>query len=404
MDSLGIGALEDAANFDDVGANTLGHIMEHCKLGKADKEGVRRGPLYIPNLVELGLTAAAELQPDFQSRGLYGLSREKSFSKDTSSGHWEIMGVPVLFDWGYFPPAYPSFPQELVGALIREAGIPGILGNCHASGTEIITKFGDEHIKTGKPICYTSADSVFQIAIHEEVFGLARLYEICKVAHRLVQPYKICRVIARPFVGVAGSGPLSTNSYWRTANRRDFSIAPPAPTLLDKMVEANKTVIAIGKIADIFAHRGISEHRDAHGHDEIFETVLSALRDAPGDSLTFANFVDFDMQYGHRRNVVGYAQALEEFDRRIPELTKLMQPDDIIVITADHGCDPTFKGTDHTREHIPVLIYGAKVEPGYLGIRDTFADIGQSLARYFGLEPLAYGAEFQIMMRGVLSP
>lgn len=374
LDSLGVGALPDADKFGDSGANTLLHIKESCALKT-------------PNLDQLGLTAAATQTADFKATGLYGYANELSHGKDTPSGHWEMMGVPVLFEWGYFPPSYPSFPEELVNALIQEAKIPGILGNCHASGTEIIKKFGDEHVKTGKPICYTSADSVFQIAAHEESFGLERLYEVCKVAYKLVHPYNIGRVIARPFAGVFGG-------YYRTEARRDFSVPPPSMTLLDNLVAANGTVVAIGKIADIFAWRGISRHVDAHGHEEIFAAVIHEAKNAADNSLVFANFVDFDMKYGHRRDVAGYAQALEQFDLKLPEFEKLMQPGDIAIITADHGCDPTFKGTDHTREYIPVLVFGPGLQPGFIGRRNTFADIGQSLVKYFSLLPLSYGESF----------
>ena len=387
LDSFGVGALPDAQKFGDEGANTFLHIKEYCMQGKADIVGLRHGPLHIPNLTNLGLNAVVTGQNDHMPLGLYGCAQEISFGKDTPSGHWEITGVPVLFTWGYFSPDYPSFPQELVEKFVKAAQVPGILGNCHASGTEIIKQLGTEHVKTGKPICYTSADSVFQIAAHEETFGLTRLYEVCRLAYDLVQPYKIGRVIARPFLG-------TTDNYYRTENRRDFSVAPPAPTLLDKLVAAGGTTIAVGKIADIFAHQGISEHIAAHGNEEIFTAVCHAAKSAPARSLTFANFVDFDMKYGHRRDVAGYAHALEQFDLRLPEFLKLMQPEDIAVITADHGCDPTFKGSDHTREYIPILVFGSTIKPGFIGQRATFADIGQSLAQYFGLEPLPYGRSF----------
>ena len=263
LDSFGIGALPDAKEFGDEGANTFLHIKEYCLQGKANVKGLRQGPLEIPNLERLGLNAAASLETNSAPTGLYGSAKEISFGKDTPSGHWEITGVPVLFEWGYFSLTYPSFPEELVSAFIKEAKLPGILGNCHFSGTEIIKQLGDEHVKTGKPICYTSADSVLQIAAHEEAFGLEHLYEICKIAYELVKPYKVGRIIARPFLGTTGN-------YYRTEHRRDFSVPPPALTLLDKLVAAGGTTIAIGKIADIFAHRGISKHVDAHGHDEIF--------------------------------------------------------------------------------------------------------------------------------------
>ena len=387
LDSFGIGALPDAEKFGDAGANTYLHIKEYCLQGKADVKDLRQGPLKIPNLERLGLSAAAYLETNSTPTGLYGSAKEISFGKDTPSGHWEITGVPVLFEWGYFPPTYPSFPEELVSAFIKEAKLPGILGNCHSSGTEIIKQLGDEHVKTGKPICYTSADSVLQIAAHEEAFGLERLYEICKIAYELVKPYKIGRIIARPFLGTTGN-------YYRTEHRRDFSVPPPALTLLDKLVAAGGTTIAIGKIADIFAHRGISKHIDAHGHDEIFAAVCDAVKSAPDRSLVFSNFFDFDMKYGHRRDVAGYAHALEQFDAKLPDFEKLMRSGDIAIITADHGCDPTFKGTDHTREYIPILVFGPRVKSGSIGKRDTFADIGQSLARYLGLESLQYGKSF----------
>lgn len=387
LDSLGIGELPDAEKFGDRGANTFTHIKEYCEAGKADKDGVRQGLLKIPNLDRLGLDAAASFNPDFKASGLYGYASELSFGKDTVSGHWEIVGVPALFEWGYFPHTVPTFPQELIDTFVKEAKLPGILGNCHASGTEIIKQLGDEHLGSGKPICYTSADSVFQIAAHEESFGLERLYEICEIAFKLVEPYKICRVIARPFAGSSGT-------YQRTKHRRDFSVPPVNTTLLDKLVAANGNVIAIGKVADIFANRSISKHMSAYGHEEIFAALFTTLQEAPDRSLVFANFVDFDMKYGHRRDVIGYANALEQFDLQLPEFTKLMQPGDIAIITADHGCDPTFKGSDHTREYIPILVFGSDIKSGYIGKRDTFADIGQSLVEYFTLTSLNYGKSF----------
>ncbi|MCL5260168.1 MAG: phosphopentomutase [Gammaproteobacteria bacterium] len=396
LDSLGVGELPDAAKFGDEGANTLLHIAETCAAGKADIMQIRKGILQLPNLARLGLSnllfecsghALPGFDPTSETTGLYGYAAEKSFGKDTPSGHWEIAGVPVLFDWGYFPKQIPCFPPELIAEFIKQAKLPGILGNKHASGTEIIKEFGDEHVKTKKPICYTSADSVFQIAAHEEAFGLNRLYEICKVAYELLKPYNIGRVIARPFAGTSGN-------YARTEHRRDYSIPPPGVTLLEKLVKSGGTTIAIGKIADIFAHCGISQHVDAHGHVEIFQAACDATKSAKDRSLVFANFVDFDMKYGHRRDIAGYAHALEEFDSNLPRFVELMQPGDIAIITADHGCDPTFAGTDHTREYIPVLAFGPGIKGGALGRRDTFADIGQSLAKYFDLEPFQTGKAF----------
>jgi phosphopentomutase len=396
LDSFGIGASDDAPTYGDAGADTLRHIAEWCAAGKADKPGLRQGPLNLPNLTRLGLNGAAivsqgspipGLATDVVIEGAYGCAVEQSKGKDTPSGHWEIAGVPVLFDWGYFPPAYPSFPPELVAEFVSRAKIPGILGNKHASGTDIITELGEEHIKTGKPIVYTSGDSVFQIAAHEQSFGLERLYEICLIARELVDAYNIGRVIARPFLG-------SQSSFARTGNRRDYSIPPPSLTLLDYWVAADKQVISVGKVADIYAHRGISKQVKANGNMALFDTFLAEIKQAADDTLVFVNLVDFDMVYGHRRDVMGYANALEEFDKRLPELEAIMKPGDLAVIAADHGCDPTMPGSDHTREHIPVIAFGPGIKARSIGKRETFADIGQTFASHFGIAPLAYGKAF----------
>lgn len=396
FDSLGIGASKDAVKYGDVGANTFGHIAEHCAKGLANKVGVRHGPLNIPNLVRLGLNHALHLSCHSFGAGLnsasipeakYGYAVEQSCGKDTPSGHWEIAGVPVMYEWGYFPPQYPSFPESLMADFIRLSKVPGILGNRHASGTDILEEMGQEHMTTGKPIVYTSADSVFQIAAHEETFGLARLYELCEIARPLVDPYKIGRVIARPFIGEPGH-------FTRTGNRRDLSMPPPSPTLLDKLTAAGGTVIAVGKTGDIFAHQGVSQEIKATGLSALFDATLSSLKDAPDRSLIFTNFVDFDSHYGHRRDVVGYAAALELLDARMPELEAALSPGDCVVITADHGCDPTWRGTDHTREHIPVLVFGDGIQSGSIGERKTFADIGQSIAKHLHLEPLEHGTTF----------
>jgi phosphopentomutase len=390
MDSFGIGATDDADQFGDVGANTLGSIARARASSAA-------GPLKLPNLTRLGLMhAAMESAGEFPAGadteteiiGAYGFASELSTGKDTPSGHWEIAGVPVLFDWGYFTGKTNTFPPELLDKLIGRADLPGILGNCHSSGTTIIVELGDEHVASGKPIVYTSADSVFQIACHEESFGLQRLYDLCDIARELVDEYKIGRVIARPFVGTNGS------DYVRTGNRRDLTDPPPSPTLLDHLVDSGGEVISVGKIADIYAHRGITHKIKATGNAALFDATLEAMSTASENSIVFTNFVDFDMLYGHRRDVDGYAEALEYFDSRLPELYELMNDDDVLIICADHGCDPTWQGTDHTREHIPVLAYGASVTPGSLGKRETFADIGQSLAGFFGLAPLDYGVSF----------
>jgi len=390
LDSFGIGATDDAERFGDVGANTFGNIARERAASDA-------GPLRLPNLAKLGLFHAgkesagefpAGADPDVEVLGSYGFAAELSSGKDTPSGHWEIAGVPVLFDWGYFTKQTDTFPQELLDKLVEKAGLPGYLGNCHASGTTIIAELGDEHVRTGKPIFYTSADSVFQIACHEESFGLQRLYELCDIARELVDEYDIGRVIARPFVGD------SPENYVRTGNRRDLTTPPPAPTVLDKLVDAGGEVVSIGKIADIYAHQGITKKIKASGNAALFDATLEALDQTADNSIIFTNFVDFDMLYGHRRDVDGYATALEYFDARLPELLAKLKKDDLLIITADHGCDPTWPGTDHTREHIPVIALGAGLKPGSLGKRDTFADIGQSLASHFDLPPMDYGTSF----------
>jgi phosphopentomutase len=389
LDSVGIGASADAAAFGDAGADTLGHIAEACAAGRV----AGRGPLRLPNLARRGLGAAAQastgrmppgLRRDGEPEAAWGYAAEQSRGKDTPSGHWEIAGVPVTFDWGYFPPAAPSFPPALIDALIARAGLAGVLGNRHASGTQIIEELGAEHLATGKPIVYTSADSVFQIAAHEEAFGLDRLYAVCAIARELVDDYRIGRVIARPFTGASGS-------FRRTGNRRDLAVPPPEPTLLDRLTALGREVVAIGKTGDIFAHRGITREVKGEGNAALFDAMLSAAGEAPDGSLVFANFVDFDTLYGHRRDVAGYAAALEEFDARLPELEAAMRPGDAAVITADHGCDPTWRGTDHTREHVPVLAFGPAVRPGPLGRRESFADIGQSLAHHLGVAALPHG-------------
>lgn len=394
LDSLGIGASADADKFGDVGSNTLGSIARAAASGAANVG--RSGPLQLPNLSRLGLGHACALSSGYFPEGMdpaapvaaYGYARELSSGKDTPSGHWEIAGVPVLFDWGYFHNKQNSFPQALLDELVAKAGLPGYLGNCHASGTEILDRLGEEHMASGKPIFYTSADSVFQIACHEESFGLERLYELCRIAREALGPYNIGRVIARPFVG-SGKGQFS-----RTGNRKDLAVEPPAPTVLQKLAEAGGEVVSVGKIADIYAHVGITQKYKATGLDELWDTTLAALQTMPGNSIIFTNFVDFDSSYGHRRDVAGYARALEQFDARLPELLAAMGDDDIVILTADHGCDPTWPGSDHTREHIPVLCYGKQVKPGSLGERATFADIGQSVASWLGLPAMDYGTAF----------
>ncbi len=389
MDSFGIGATDDAAKFGDVGANTFGRI--------ATERSNNGSPLKLPNLASLGLMQAANESAghwpagcpnDIEVVAAYGYAAELSTGKDTPSGHWEIAGVPVLFDWGYFTEVSNTFPPDLLGELIERAKLPGVLGNCHASGTTIIAELGEQHMASGKPIVYASADSVFQIACHEQSFGLQRLYDLCDIARELVDEYNIGRVIARPFIGSESS------NFQRTGNRRDLTVLPPSKTVLDKLVESGGEVVSVGKISDIYAHQGISKKIKASGNAALFDATLDALGNAPDRSIVFTNFVDFDMLYGHRRDIEGYAAALEYFDNRLPELLSLMDEDDILVICADHGCDPGWPGSDHTREHIPVLVYGAGVKAGPIGKRESFADIGQSLSQFFDLTPMDYGKSF----------
>ncbi len=396
MDSLGVGASLDAPNYGDAGANTFGHIVTACRDGLADRAGLRTGPLHIPYLARRGLYHAAvassglkmiDLSTLDTPDGLYGYAVEQSLGKDTPSGHWELMGVPVMYPWGYFEETQPCFPPELIDELVQLAGLPGVLGQKHASGTDIIAELGEAHVQSLKPIVYTSADSVFQIAAHEEHFGLQRLYDTCEIARKLVDKYHVGRVIARPFVGSAGA-------FSRTGNRRDYSTLPPEKTLLDYLKQAGRNVIAIGKTADIFAHQGITQTIHAHGNMALFDATLESMETAPAGSLIFTNFVDFDSSYGHRRDLPGYANALEQFDARLPELEKRLKPDDRVVVVADHGCDPTFPGSDHTREHIPVLVFGERIEGRFIGRRDTFADVGQSLAECLSVAPLLHGVSF----------
>ncbi|MFB9174428.1 phosphopentomutase [Roseibium salinum] len=397
LDSFGIGGAADADVFGDAGSDTLGHIAEHCAAGQGDRDGLRSGPLSVPNMDRLGLGAAGRLSTgkavpglDFAGdpEGLWGYAAEVSNGKDTPSGHWEIAGVPVRFDWGYFPQTIPAFPEELIAGISEKAGLTGVLGNKHASGTEIIAELGEEHIRTGKPIFYTSADSVIQIAAHEEHFGLERLYELCEISREFADPYNIGRVIARPFTGE------TPETFVRTANRRDYSVLPPEPTLLDRLTAAGRTVYGIGKISDIFAHQGVGRVLKGAGNDQLFDKTLEAMEVAGDGDLIFTNFIDFDSLYGHRRDVPGYAAALERFDRRLPDMIEKMRDGDLLILTADHGCDPTWKGTDHTREHVPVLATGPGIAGKSVGGRKTYADIGESIADHLGIAQGPDGTSF----------
>lgn len=383
MDSVGIGGAPDAdcysnAGLPDTGANTLAHIAQ-------------ARPLAMPNLDRLGLGAAIRLASGVEApglgaapQGLWGAATEVSRGKDTPSGHWEIAGVPVPWDWHYFPDTRPSFPPDLSAAIARAAGTGGILGDEHASGTEIIERLGAEHLRTGWPICYTSQDSVLQIAAHEDAFGLERLYRLCRDVAALVHPMRVGRVIARPFVGTAGD-------FRRTPNRRDYAIAPPGTTILDAAQAAGRATHAIGKIGDIFSHRGIDHLHKGKSDADLAEHLIRLANEAEPGSLTFANFVEFDSLYGHRRDIVGYAAALEWFDGVAGQVMARLRPGDLAIFTADHGNDPSWRGTDHTRERVPVLGWGYGLRPvGLVG----FADIGASVAAHLGLSPLGPGVSF----------
>lgn len=389
LDSVGCGGAPDADAFGDAGANTWGHIVQACAEGGAE-EG-RSGPLSVPHLERLGIgaaiRAASEISlPGFRAEpaGLWGAATEVSQGKDTPSGHWELAGLPVPWNWHYFPDTEPTFPPELIAEICKRADLPGILGDRHAPGIPIVEQLGAESVRTGKPICYTSVDSVFQIAAHEQAFGLERLYALCEIVAELVHPMFVGRVIARPFLGDAATG------FKRTPNRHDYAMTPPEPTLCDRVVAAGGRTHAVGKIGDIFANKGISQVYKGRNDMELVDQTLGLLETAaPGDFI-FANYVEFDTLYGHTRDVSGYAAALERFDRRVPEFLRRLRPGDLLVFTSDHGNDPTWKGTDHTRERVPVLMTGPEVGAGSLGICG-FADVGETLAAHLGLAPGKHG-------------
>lgn len=374
MDSVGVGHLPDARRFNDDRANTLLHIYQQS------------GRLDIPHLCALGIGKIAAVGCITQEIiGCYGKMGEQSANKDTTTGHWEIAGL--VLDIAF--PTYPhGFPPDIIEAFEKKIG-KKVLGNYPASGTQIIEALGEKHLQSGRPIVYTSADSVFQIAVHEDIIPLARLYEYCRIARGILTgPHAVGRVIARPFVGTPGKFERHNTA------RKDFSVTPPAETLLDILQEKGFFTIGIGKIGDLFGHRGLSAEIHTAGNQDGVDRTLAAMQDyRKQKGLIFVNLVDFDMLYGHRRNAPGYAKALEDFDRRIPEILDAMAADDLLILTADHGCDPSYEAhTDHTREYVPLLVYGTGIKKGVdLGTRSTFADCGQTIADIFGAGPLAFG-------------
>ena len=381
LDSFGCGGAPDAGTFGDRGANTLGHILK-----------MRNGSLHMPNLAGLGLGSALEHSSGINSPWLepkvggWAVAREISKGKDTPSGHWELAGVPVPWDWHYFPDSNPAFPSEIISFVDEFAG--GSLANCHASGIAVIDAYARQHLETGFPICYTSVDSVFQIAAHEETFGLQRLYELCLEIAPILHKMKVGRVIARPFIGDADKG------FQRTLNRKDFAIDPPSATLCDWVIEAGGIVYGIGKIGDIFSMRGITSCQKG-SDQQLMKYLKDRMHNAQEGSLTFANFVEFDSLYGHRRDPEGYAKALEWFDYKIGTILMKARPDDLIIFTADHGNDPTWPGSDHTREQVPVLIQHRKFEEQVGAIGSIqFQDVAASVAAHLGLSSRGAGRSF----------
>jgi len=375
LDSVGIGAMPDAEKFGDVGSNTLGNIAREV------------GGLNLPVMEQLGMANILEvngLTSDPNPQGCFGRMAEAADGKDTITGHWEMAGVIVSEPFRTYP---QGFPQLIIDDFSRRIG-RGVLGNVVASGTEIIAELGQQHVRTGKPIVYTSADSVFQIAAHEEVIPVQELYRICQEARNLLQgEHKVARVIARPFVGEAGS-------FVRTANRKDYSVEPERPTVLQALAKAGKTVISVGKIQDIFSGLGIAQAHKTKSNAHGLETTLSLVTQGQGD-MVFINLVDFDMLYGHRNDVQGYAQALEEADAGIGRIMEAMKEEDVLIITADHGCDPTFPGTDHTREYVPLLVYGRNLRAGVdLGTRKSFADVAATVAELLAVDYSCPGFSF----------
>ncbi len=381
LDSFGIGNAPDAAQFGDEGANTFLHICD-------------RMPLNLPHMASLGLGLAAEAAggrnpfPDAKLIGRWAHAQELSQGKDTITGHWEIAGVPVPFKWHYYPDTDHSFPNDLLDEIIARANIPGLLCGTHASGTQVIEDFGEEHLRTRKPIIYTSADSVIQIAAHEQHFGLQRLYDVCKIVRELTYDLKVGRVIARPFLGE------TAKTFARTGNRKDYAIAPPSPTLMKIASDAGRHVISVGKIGDIYGHVGTGEEVKVSGNAAMMEKVITLMPTLKDGGFLMTNFVDFDTNHGHRRDPIGYGKLLQEFDANLPRVFAQMQQDDLLILTADHGNDPTWHGTEHTREQIPIMIYGKSLTSGNDGHRKSFSDIGQSVAAWLKLPKQGAGTAF----------
>lgn len=381
MDSVGIGAMPDAGKYGDEGSDTLGNIA------------LKMGGLNTPNLLQLGLGNIANkpyIPAAEAPAGCFGKMAEMSHGKDTTTGHWEMAGIISEKPFPVFP---HGFPQKFINEFEERIGRK-TLGNEVASGTEIIQRLGKEHVSSGMPIIYTSADSVFQIAAHEEVIALEELIHICKVAREmLVGDMQVSRVIARPFLGTEGN-------YFRTTNRHDFSIKPTDRTVLDEIKEKGMAVKAVGKINDIFAGCGITEYVPTKGNMDGVDKTLDYMKD-DFQGLIMANLVDFDMLYGHRNNIQGYADALAEFDRRIPEILAELKEEDILLITADHGCDPTTSSTDHSREYVPLLVFGKRIKNGVnLGVRTTFADIGATISEYLRITQPQTGKSFWDLIKG----
>lgn len=387
IDSMGCGGASDAASFGDEGADTLGHIASACASDAADS-GERHGPLLAPSLDSLGLGLAAQLSTGAPLAGFKnvlrpgasaGYAREVSSGKDTPSGHWEMAGAPLPGAFGSLPRTVPAFDQTFIAGIVREADIPGVIGQRHSAGVAIIEELGDEHVRTGKPIFYTSVDSVIQIAAHEETFGLERLYKLCEITRKHADALMIGRVIARPFLGSIEEG------FRRTPRRKDFAMPAPSGNILDRLHEAGRPAVSVGKIADIFGHRNTGEAIKGQNDIDLFEKMLAAAPRLPDGGLLFANFVDLDTDFGHRRDVAGYAAGIERLDFLIERMTKLLASGDLFIVTADHGNDPTWSGTDHTRENVPILAYEPGAPQREIGGRSTFADIGASVAKHLGV-------------------